>query len=247
MSCYTSFALASVTITVGIGTTHSIGLPIQVYPLYENGSRAHRRQSIEENIAESARLYADFAKISKRNPFSWNYDESAPTEAEISTVTHKNRMICFPCTSVPSPIDFSWFADKDVDPLLMNAFTNVNLAASCVLTSTIHARELGISESKWIYPLGGAGTQDANNCKLCPVRNRPPFMLTNEFNLVWERPDFHSSPSIARSIDACLEISGLGKEQLDQYDFYSCVKLLHACKVNDILILGAAASQSSPS
>ena len=106
MSCYTSFALVSVTITVGIGTIHSIGLPIQVYALYENSFRAHRRQSIEENDAESARLYADFAKISKRNPFSWNYDEPAPTEAEISTVTHKNRMICFPCTSVPSAINF---------------------------------------------------------------------------------------------------------------------------------------------
>ena len=101
MSCYTSFALVSITITVGIGTIHSIGLPIQVYALYENSFRAHRRQSIEENDAESARLYADFAKISKRN-----YDEPAPTEAEISTVTHKNRMICFPCTSVASAINF---------------------------------------------------------------------------------------------------------------------------------------------
>ena len=129
----------------------------------------------------------------------------------------------------------------------MNAFNNVNLAASCVLTSTIHARELGFPESRWIYPLGGAGAQDANNCKLCPVRDSPPFMLTNKFYLVWERPDFHSSPSIARSIDACLDICGLQKEQLDQYDFYSCVELLHAYRVNDILTLTAAASQSSPS
>ena len=129
----------------------------------------------------------------------------------------------------------------------MNAFNNVNLAASCVLTSTTYARELGISESKWIYPLGGAGTQDANNCKLCPAMIPDPLMFSNEFCLVWERPDFHSSPSIVRSIDACLEICGLAKEQLDLYDFYSCVGLLHAYRVNDILTLGAAAFQSSPS
>ena len=47
----------------------------------------------------------------------------------------------------------------------MNAFNNVNLAASCILTSIEYARHLGIAESKWIYPLGGAGTQDSDSCK----------------------------------------------------------------------------------
>jgi len=83
---------------VGIGALHSIGLPVHVYPLYENAFRAHRGQSIEENNAESARLYADFAEISKSNEFSWNYNQQTPTEEEIGTVTRSNRMICFPCT-----------------------------------------------------------------------------------------------------------------------------------------------------
>ena len=47
----------------------------------------------------------------------------------------------------------------------MNALNNVNLAATCVLTSTYFARQLGVPESKWIYPLGGAGTQDSSNCR----------------------------------------------------------------------------------
>jgi hypothetical protein len=50
------------------------------------------------------------------------------------------------------------------DLLLMNAFNNVNLAGACLLTSTKHARELGISKSKWTYPLGGAGTSDCTDC-----------------------------------------------------------------------------------
>jgi hypothetical protein len=53
----------------------------------------------------------------------------------------------------------------NVDPLLMNAFNNVNLAAACILTSTEFAMELGIPESKWIYPLGGAGTRDSYECE----------------------------------------------------------------------------------
>lgn len=48
----------------------------------------------------------------------------------------------------------------------MNAFNKVNLAASCIVTSAAYATELGIPESKWIYPLGGAGTQDSDKCKL---------------------------------------------------------------------------------
>lgn len=47
----------------------------------------------------------------------------------------------------------------------MNAFNTVNLAAACILTSTEHARKLGIPESKWIYPTGGAGDKDADRCK----------------------------------------------------------------------------------
>jgi len=52
-----------------------------------------------------------------------------------------------------------------IDPLLMNAFNNVNLAGACLLTSTQYAKELGIPEDRWIYPLGGAGTSDSPDCE----------------------------------------------------------------------------------
>jgi len=47
----------------------------------------------------------------------------------------------------------------------MNAFNNVNLAAACILTSVGFARELGVPEEKWIYPLGGACASDSDECK----------------------------------------------------------------------------------
>lgn len=81
----------------GIGSLHGIGLPIHVYPLYENGFRAHRGQSIADNNQESARLYAEFAKVAEKNPAAWNYGKPAATEEVIGTVTKANRMICFPC------------------------------------------------------------------------------------------------------------------------------------------------------
>jgi len=86
---------------IDLGTRHSIGLAIQVYPLYENGFRAHRGQSIQDNNKESAELYAEFAKVAEKNPLSWNYGKPAATEGVIGTVSKKNRMICFPCKSSP--------------------------------------------------------------------------------------------------------------------------------------------------
>ena len=46
----------------------------------------------------------------------------------------------------------------------MNAFNAVNMAAACLLTSTEHATKLGIPEDKWIYVLGGAGTEESKKC-----------------------------------------------------------------------------------
>lgn len=166
--CLCDKSTLSVTWHSGLGVTHSVGLPIHIYPMYENGFRAHRKQSIQENNNESAELYAEFATKAAENPLAWTYGEPALSAEEISTVAKKNRMICFPCKVSPHFFPFEKLSNN-TDPLLMNAFNTVNLAAACILTSTEYARQLGIPESKWIYPLGGAGTRDSNNCVYSPT------------------------------------------------------------------------------
>lgn len=47
----------------------------------------------------------------------------------------------------------------------MNAFNTVDLAAACLMITVEYARELGIPKEKWIYPLGGAGTKDCQDCE----------------------------------------------------------------------------------
>lgn len=66
------------------------------------------------------------------------------------------------------------------DTLLMNAFNTVNLAGACLLTSVEYAQEIGIPESRWIYPLGGAGTRD---CSDCQYGLRHDIQLTDSFSL----------------------------------------------------------------
>nr|POF14438.1 hypothetical protein CFP56_74918 [Quercus suber] len=81
---------------IDLGARHAIGNPIQLYPLYENGFRAHRNQSISDNHAESADLYAEFAKVAELNEYAWNYGNTTETRDSIGTVSKKNRMICLP-------------------------------------------------------------------------------------------------------------------------------------------------------
>ncbi|KAF2750654.1 acetyl-CoA acetyltransferas-like protein [Sporormia fimetaria CBS 119925] len=170
-----------------LGAIHEIGAPIHVYPLYENAFRAHRNQSIQENNTESAKLYADFSAVAANHPYAWNYGKK-DDEQTIGTVSKKNRMICFPY------------------PLLMNAFNTVNLSAALLLTTTTHAQHLGIPSSKWIYPLGGAGTSD------------PDYF--------WHRPNFHTSPSISHSLSAALSLTSLTPPDIDLYDIYSCFPIV---------------------
>ncbi|RMY54556.1 hypothetical protein D0865_04647 [Hortaea werneckii] len=172
-----------------LGSKHHIGNPIHIYPLYENGFRAHRNQSLRDNHAESAAMYAEFAQIAARNPYAWSYGGKVESEEMIARVEEgRNRMICFPY------------------PMLMNAFNNVNLAAACIVTSAGFARDLGVAEESWVYPLGGAGTRDSYD--------------------FWERPTFWWSPAISRSLDAGLEVSGIKKEDVDLYDLYSCFPIV---------------------
>lgn len=193
--------------TTDLGAIHKIGAPIHVYPLYENAFRAQRGQSLKANHEESAKLYADFSKVAEGNTYAWNSGK-ADSEEVIGKVGERNRMICYPCMffAFVAIGGLSILTKRITDPLLMNAFNTVNLASALILTSTSFAKSLEVPESKWIYPLGGAGTKDSD-----------------EF---WKRPNFYSSPSISRSIDASLQVSGVTKEDIGLVDIYSCFPIV---------------------
>ncbi|KAI9653365.1 MAG: hypothetical protein M1831_006070 [Alyxoria varia] len=92
-----AFAISKRELEPGTGRTHSLGWPIQIYPLYENAFRASRSQSIQDNHIESAELYAQLARVAEKNPIAWNYGKPTETCQSIEKITSKNRMIAFPC------------------------------------------------------------------------------------------------------------------------------------------------------
>jgi len=88
-------------------------------------------------------------------------------------------------------------------PKWMNAILDVDQAAAVVLTSVAGARALGIPEEKWVHWWGGAdGEED-------------PWLVS-------ERPRFDVSPLAARTTRAVLDAAGVGVEEIDHFDLYSC-------------------------
>jgi acetyl-CoA C-acetyltransferase len=119
---------------------HGVQMPPQVYPLFENAIRAHRRESLEAQRARLGRLCARFSSVAAENPYAWF--RTPRTADEIATPTATNRMIAFPY------------------PKLMNAIIDVDQAAAVLMTSVGAARALGIPESRWIYPWGTGDAHD---------------------------------------------------------------------------------------
>ncbi|KAF9884970.1 hypothetical protein FE257_000880 [Aspergillus nanangensis] len=119
-----------------VGTKHGVNQAIHVYPMYENALRAHRKQTYQENLVESAQLYASFSETATKNPAAWTYGKPPTSTETLQQAIGKNRMICTPY------------------PLLMNAFNNVNMASACLLTNTEMATKWGIPQDRWVYPRG---------------------------------------------------------------------------------------------
>jgi acetyl-CoA C-acetyltransferase len=119
---------------------HSIMLPIQVYPIFENALRAAAGESIDDHQRKIASLWARFSSVAARNPHAWFREEK--TADEIATVTADNRWIGFPYTKA------------------MNANLDTDQSAGVIVCSVEAARAAGVPEEKWVFPWSGADAHD---------------------------------------------------------------------------------------
>lgn len=87
-------------------------------------------------------------------------------------------------------------------PKYMNAIMDVDQAAAVLMTSVAGARELGIDPSRWVYLRGCADAHD--------------------LWFVSDRVDYHSSPAIRVAGQQALAMAGVGIQQIDVFDLYSC-------------------------
>jgi acetyl-CoA C-acetyltransferase len=159
-----------------------IGMPIQLYPMFENALRHARGESIEAHLQRISALWSRFSAVAAANPHAWL--RRPHSAEEIRTLSAENRPVSFPY------------------PKLMNSNSNVDQGAALILCSTAAAKQLGIPESKWIYPWAGTDAHDH-------------YYVSNRDNL-------YTSPAIRIAGGRALELAGVDAGSLDLVDLYSC-------------------------
>ena len=101
------------------------------------------------------------------------------------------------CRTGPQNRMISWPYTK-----LMNSNNMVDQGAALVLTSVERAARLGIPEDRWVYPHAGTDAHDTA--------------------AIAERDELHRSTAIRVAGARVLELAGLGVDDLDFVDLYSC-------------------------
>lgn len=101
------------------------------------------------------------------------------------------------CEPGPQNRMISWPYTK-----LMNSNNMVDQGAALVLTSVEQARRLQIPADRWIYPHAGTDAHDTS--------------------AIAERDELHRSPAIRIGGARALELAGLGIDEVDYVDLYSC-------------------------
>jgi acetyl-CoA C-acetyltransferase len=122
---------------------HGLSVPVDVYPLYENATRAAWGDSLAKAQAESAEIWSRFSEVAAANDGAWIRKPTTP--ADILDVNDRNRPIAFPYSK------------------LMVANSSVNQGAGFLVASLAEARRRGIAEERLIYVgMGAAAKEPAN-------------------------------------------------------------------------------------
>ena len=117
-----------------------IGLPVQMYPIFETALRAASGRSPAEHQQYIATLWSRFSAVAAGNPNAWI--RRSFTADEIVTPGPGNRMVGYPY------------------PKLMNANNAVEQAAGLVVCSVEAAERFGVPRERWVFPLSGTDAAD---------------------------------------------------------------------------------------
>lgn len=133
--------------------------PVDVYPLYENATRAAWGQSLKEAQAESGEIWSRFSRVAEANPGAWI--RRAVSAEEIETVSGDNRRIAYPYTK------------------LMVANSSVNQGAGFLVASLAEARRRGVPEDRLIFVGRGAAAHECDDFLARDRYDRSPSMAVS--------------------------------------------------------------------
>ena len=120
--------------------THGLVAPVDIYPLYENATRAAWGQSLAEGQAESGEIWSRMSEVAAAEEGAWL---RKPVSVEAILIADaNNRPIAFPYTK------------------LTVANSSVNQGAGFIVASLAEARRRGIADERLIYVGMGAAAKE---------------------------------------------------------------------------------------
>lgn len=152
------------------------------YAIIESSLRHHLGRSVGAHQRELGELWGRFAAIAVDAPASW--DRRGLSAEDIAFESDSNRMIAAP---YPKWLISQW---------------NVDQAAALVVTTVGVARDLGIDESKWVFPLS--------------------IVQSNAVIPLPERAELHRWPASQVVASAALDAAGVSIDEIGPVDLYSC-------------------------
>ena len=128
--------------------------PVDIYPLYENATRAAWDQTLAEGQAETGLIWSLMSKVAAESEGAWI--TSAKTPAEIVEPSVENRLIAFPYNK------------------LMVANSSVNQGAAFIVCSLATARAQGVPDDRLVYVWAGASAHESEEPLERVAWNRAP-------------------------------------------------------------------------
>jgi acetyl-CoA C-acetyltransferase len=122
---------------------HGLVAPTDLYPLYENATRAAWGQSFAEAQAETGTLWAGMSAVAAANEHAWL--RKTLSAEEIMSESDDNRPIAYPYLK------------------RMVANSSVNQGAGFIVTSLARARAAGVTEDRIIYVGQGAAAHETHS------------------------------------------------------------------------------------
>lgn len=126
-----------------LAARYGLANAVDVYPLYDNATRAAWGQSFADAQLESGTIWADMSRVAAANPYAWS--GKAMTAADIVTPAETNRPVAHPYQK------------------FMVAQLGVNQGAAVLMTHLEAARAMGVPDDRLVYVWSGAGAHEPDD------------------------------------------------------------------------------------
>ena len=177
-----------------VETAAGLGMPVGYYAILDSALRHAQGLGVEEHRRQIAQMYAQFSEIAASNPDAWSRQ---PVAADfIRLGSPKNRMLAFSYTK------------------LHNSQWNVDQGAGMIFCSVAVARELGIDQKYWVFPL--AGTE------------------SNAMSVVAARRELDRCHGFRLAGQRVLELAGKTTADIDRMELYSCFPLAIRAQIREL-------------